>query len=125
MSKKHNHQNNNYNEVTNENDETEVTTDTTSNDAVVDTVSETEETTKTQDEEEIVVDNSTDEDDDEHNEVTNFDSIDITPSEDMYDENGDISEKAIDNFIDALEKEHECNETSNSDNSEHRLLIMK
>lgn len=122
MSKNHKHQNNNYNEVTNENVETEVTTDTTSNDAVVDTVSENEETSsKPQDEEEIVVDNSTDEDDDEHNEVTNFDSIDITPSDDMYDENGDISEKAIDNFIDALEKKHECDEASNADDSEHNI----
>lgn len=121
MSKNHKHQNNNYNEVKNENVETEVTTDTTSNDVADDTVIETEETSKTQDDEEIVVDNSTDEDNDEHNEVTNFDSIDITPSDDIYDENGDISEKAIDNFIDALEKEHECDETSNDNDSEHKI----
>ena len=124
MSKKHKYQNNNYNEVENEHADLE-DTDIISNDNdnVVDTISETEEPSKTQDsEEEIVVDNSTDEDDDKNIETTNFDSIDITPSDDIYDQNGDITEEAIDNFIDSLEKEHESNnEISNTNDSEHSI----
>ena len=92
MSKKHKYQNNNYNEVENEHVDLEDTNITSNdNDDLVDTISETEESSKTQDEEEIVVDNSTNEDDNKDIETTNFDSIDITPSDDIYDENEDIT----------------------------------
>ena len=102
MSKKHKYQNNNYNEVENEHVDLEDTNITSNdNDDLVDTISETEESSKTQDEEEIVVDNSTNEDDNKDIETTNFDSIDITPSDDIYDENGDITEKDINNLIEA------------------------
>lgn len=124
MSKKHKYQNNNYNEVENEHVDLEDTNITSNdNDDLVDTISETEESSKTQDEEEIVVDNSTNEDDNKDIETTNFDSIDITPSDDIYDENGDITEEAIDNFIDSLEKEHESNnEISDTDDSKHSII---
>ena len=123
MSKKHKYQNNNYNEVENEHVDLEDTDITSNNNKLVDTISETEEPSKTQnDEEEIIVDNSTDEDDNKVIETTNFDSIDITPSDDIYDENGDITEEAIDNFIDSLEKEHESNnEKSDTDDSKHNI----
>ena len=123
MSKKHKYQNNNYNEVENEHVDLEDTNITSNdNDDLVDTISEKEESSKTQDEEEIVVDNSTNEDDNKDIETTNFDSIDITPSDDIYDENGDITEEAIDNFIDSLEKEHESNnEISDTDDSKHSI----
>ena len=123
MSKKHKYQNNNYNEVENEHVDLEDTDIISNNNDSVDTISETEEPSKIQDdEEEIVVDNSTDADDDKDIETTNFDSIDITPSDDIYDENGDITEEAIDNFIDSLEKEHESdNEKSNTDDSKHSI----
>ena len=123
MSKKHKYQNNNYNEVENEHVDLEDTNITSNdNDDLVDTISETEESSKTQDEEEIVVDNSTNEDDNKDIETTNFDSIDITPSDDIYDENEDITEEAIDNFIDSLEKEHENNnEISDTDDSKHSI----
>ena len=123
MSKKHKYQNNNYNEVENEHVDLEDTNITSNdNDDLVDTISETEESSKTQDEEEIVVDNSTNEDDNKDIETTNFDSIDITPSDDIYDENEDITEEAIDNFIDSLEKEHESNnEISDTDDSKHSI----
>ena len=124
MSKKHKYQNNNYNEVENEHvdlEDTDITSN--NNNKLVDTISETEEPSKTQDdEEEIIIDNSTDEDDNKVIETTNFDSIDITPSDDIYDENGDITEEAIDNFIDSLEKEHESNnEKSDTDDSKHNI----
>ena len=129
MSKKHKYQNNNYNEVENEHVDLEDTNITSNdNDDLVDTISETEEPSKIQDdEEEIVVDNSTDEDDDKVIETTNFDSIDITPSDDIYDENGDITEEAIDNFIDSLEKEHESNnnKSSDTDDSVHSIADDK
>ena len=123
MSKKHKYQNNNYNEVENEHVDLEDTDITSNNNKLVDTISETEEPSKTQDdEEEIIIDNSTDEDDNKVIETTNFDSIDITPSDDIYDENGDITEEAIDNFIDSLEKEHESNnEKSDTDDSKHNI----